>query len=69
MAAILAVLNLATTLIVDGGLDSADVVNLVLAALGVLGVAAAPSLSSTANLVPRPVAAALNRDLYGKRGG
>lgn len=51
VAAILAVLNLATTLIV-GGLDSADIVNLVLAAVAVLGIGAAPSLSGLAAAAP-----------------
>jgi hypothetical protein len=62
-AAILAVLNLATTLILDG-INGADVINLVLAALGVLGVAVAPSLSKAENLVSLSTAAAANRQAY-----
>jgi hypothetical protein len=44
LAAILAMLNLAATLITDG-LTSAEIINLVLAGLGVLGVGVAPSES------------------------
>lgn len=58
LAALLAVLNLATTLIV-GGLDSADIINLVLAALGVIGVGVAPSVSRAEDLVTRSVAAGM----------
>ncbi|MET7395632.1 hypothetical protein ABZS66_19290 [Dactylosporangium sp. NPDC005572] len=64
VAALLAVLNLATTVII-GGVDSAEVVNLVLAALGVLGVGVTPSISRAESLVPRPVAAAASRATYG----
>jgi hypothetical protein len=44
LAAMLAVLNLAATFI-TGGLTSAEVINLVIAGLGVLAIAQAPSLS------------------------
>lgn len=47
IAVLLAVLNLAVSTI-DGGLTGAELVNLALAALGVLGVVAAPSRSVTA---------------------
>lgn len=46
IAALLAVLNLAVTLI-DGGISGAEWVNLALAGLGVLGIAAAPATSTT----------------------
>jgi hypothetical protein len=44
LAVLLAVLNLATSVIV-GGLTAAEVVNLVLAGIGALGVGVAPSVS------------------------
>jgi hypothetical protein len=62
---ILAVLNAATAYIA-GGLDYGEIVNLVIAGLGVLLVGAAPAKSAGDNLVPRPVAAAMNRDTYGR---
>ena len=48
VAALLAVLTLAVTLIADGHLSGADAVNLALAALGVLGVHVAPARSEPA---------------------
>jgi hypothetical protein len=65
-AVALAVLNAATAYIV-GGLDTGEVVNLVIAGLGVILVGVAPVQSAGDNLVPRPVAAAMNRDTYGSR--
>lgn len=64
VAVVLAVLNAATAYIV-GGLDTGEVVNLVLAGLGVLLIGVAPASSDGDGLVPRPVAAAMNRDRYG----
>jgi hypothetical protein len=51
LAAILAVLNLAATLI-TGGLTGAELVNLVIAGLGVLAVGQAPSLSKSQVALP-----------------
>jgi hypothetical protein len=65
VAVILAVLNAATAYIV-GGLDYGEIVNLVIAGLGVLLVGVSPAVSVGDNLVPRPVAAAMNRDTYGR---
>jgi hypothetical protein len=62
-AMILAILGAATTLIV-GGLDASEITNLVLAGLGVLLVGVAPAQSIGDDLVPRPVAAAMNRQSY-----
>lgn len=53
VAALLAVLNLAVTMLV-GGIDSSEVINLVLAALGALGVA---GVGNTAQVVRRPTTA------------
>ncbi len=53
LAALLAVLNLAVTLITDG-LTGAEIVNLALAALGVLGVGVAPTRSVGAYLTGPP---------------
>jgi hypothetical protein len=64
IAVVLAVLNALTAYIVDG-IDTDDVINLVLAGLGVLLIGAAPAQSAGDNLVPRPVAASMNRDRYG----
>lgn len=64
VAAILAGLNAAAMLIVDGW-STADTINVVIAALGVLGVLGAPAQSAGDNLVPRAVAAAAGRQAYG----
>lgn len=64
VAVVLAVLNALTAYIIDG-IDANDVINLILAALGVLLIGVAPSQSAGDNLVPRPVAAAMSRDRYG----
>ncbi|MER7002196.1 hypothetical protein ABT297_03995 [Dactylosporangium sp. NPDC000555] len=64
VAVVLAVLNAATAYIV-GGLDTGEIVNLVIAGLGVLLIGAAPAQSIGDNLVPRPVAAAMSRQAYG----
>lgn len=53
LAALLAMLNLAASLII-GGLTGAEVVNIVLAGVGVLAVAVAPSRSRGQDLPPRP---------------
>lgn len=54
IAAVLAVLNLAVSLIVDG-LTTQEIINLVLAALGVAGVGAAPSTSTGELTRPAPL--------------
>jgi hypothetical protein len=64
-AAVLAVLNLATSLIVDG-LTTGEVVNLVLAGVGVLAVGVAPSQSAAQTYVPRSVAAAMGQPPDGR---
>lgn len=58
IAAVLAALQVAAATIFDG-LSTADWVNLVIAALGVLGVLGAPARSVGDGLVPRTVAAAM----------
>lgn len=58
IAVILSALNAAAMLIVDGW-STSDTVNVILAALGVLGVLSAPAESAGDDLVPRPVAAAM----------
>lgn len=63
-AVALSALNAAAMLIVDGW-STSDTVNVILAALGVLGVIGAPAQSAGDNLVPRPVAAAMSRKAYG----
>ena len=65
VAIVLAVLNALTAYIVDG-LDTDDVINLTLAGLGVLLIGVAPAKSAGDDLVPRAVAAAANRQAYGK---
>lgn len=64
-AIILAVLNAAAAYVVDGHLDTGEVINLVIAGLGVLLVGVAPAQSAGDNLVPRAVAAAASRQTYG----
>lgn len=64
IAIVLAVLNAATAY-VAGGLDQGEVVNLVIAALGVILIGVAPARSDGDNLVPRPVAAAMSRKAHG----
>ena len=58
VAIILAVLNAATAYIA-GGVDAGEVVNLILAGLGVVAIGAAPAWSVGDHLVSRPVAAAM----------
>lgn len=64
VAVILAGLNAASMLIVDGW-STADTINMVIAALGVLGVLSAPAQSAGDDLVPRSVAGAATRPTYG----
>ena len=63
VAVVLAVLQAAAATIVDG-LSTADWVNLVIAALGVLGVLGAPARSVGDDLVPRAVAASMRGGGY-----
>jgi hypothetical protein len=51
IAVVLAVLNLATTLITDG-LSAAEIVNLILAGLGVIAVYAVPNSPATTTAAP-----------------
>lgn len=64
LAMVLSGLNAAAMLLVDGW-STADTINVVIAALGVLGVLGAPAQSAGDNLVPRAVAAAASRQAYG----
>ncbi|GAA2327588.1 hypothetical protein [Dactylosporangium salmoneum] len=63
VAGILAVLNAATAYVV-GGLDMGEIINLAIAGLGVVLVGVAPVESVGDTLVPRSVAAAMNRQAY-----
>jgi hypothetical protein len=58
IAVLLAVLNAATAYIV-GGLDTGEIINLVIAGAGVLLIGVAPAQSAGDNLVPRAVSAAM----------
>lgn len=58
IAVVLAVLNVLTAVIVDG-IDADDVINLVLAGLGVLLIGAAPAESDGDDLVSKSTAAAM----------
>lgn len=65
IAFVLAVLN-ALTAVIAGGIDTSEVINLLLAGLGVLLVGVAPARSAGDDLVTRAAAAAANRQAYGK---
>lgn len=60
IAVLLSALNAAAMLVVDGW-STSDTVNVILAALGVLGVLGAPAQSAGDNLVVRPAASSQRR--------